>query len=337
MAARLGDLAGKDPVGDQLLAVDLAGEIVLETGREAVHGLRRDVLDALQQGRGAAPADLDAAEQVGLRARHLEQAARIEPVLAEDLGIGMEAHLRAAPVLHPPDRLDRPLRVAAGEGLAVEGLVAGDLDLEHVREGVHHRDADAVQAAGGLVDLRIELTPGMQRGHNDLERRLAGEFRMRVDRDAAAVIGHDEAAALLQFDLDEAGMARHRLVHRVVDHLGEEVVERLLVGAADIHAGPAPHRLQPLQHLDRRGVVAGLRRVHGRGHGDGLRALHRLRLQRIRRRLRLWRRPGRLAARAEQVSCGLAHATASRWGKGSGSIRGHPFPIPEQTRNKKGL
>jgi topoisomerase-4 subunit B len=34
-------------------------------------------------------------------------------------------------------------------------------------------------------------------------------------------------------------------VHRVVDHLGEEVVQGLLVGAADIHAGPAPHRLQP--------------------------------------------------------------------------------------------
>ena len=46
------------------------------------------------------------------------------------------------------------------------------------------------------------------------------------------------------------GVAGHRLVHGVVEHLGEEVVHRLLVGAADIHAGPPAHRLEPLQHLD---------------------------------------------------------------------------------------
>jgi hypothetical protein len=42
------------------------------------------------------------------------------------------------------------------------------------------------------------------------------------------------------------------------------MVQRPLVGAADIHAGPPPHRLQPLQHLDVvRGIVplaAALRR-----------------------------------------------------------------------------
>ena len=61
-----------------------------------------------------------------------------------------------------------------------------------------------------------------------------------------------EPAALLQLDLDEGGVAGHRLVHGIVDHLGEEVVQGLLVGAADIHAGPAANRLQALQHLDDR-------------------------------------------------------------------------------------
>ena len=49
-----------------------------------------------------------------------------------------------------------------------------------------------------------------------------------------------------------------RLVHGVVDHLGEQVMQRLLVGAADIHAGPAAHRLQAFQHLDVGGGIAGL-------------------------------------------------------------------------------
>ena len=40
--------------------------------------------------------------------------------------------------------------------------------------------------------------------------------------------------------------------------LGRQVVQRRLVGAADIHAGPAAHRLQPLQDLDvLGGVVVG--------------------------------------------------------------------------------
>jgi len=39
---------------------------------------------------------------------------------------------------------------------------------------------------------------------------------------------------------------------------GEQMVQRVGVGAADIHARPAPHRLQPLQHLDGGGVVVAL-------------------------------------------------------------------------------
>ncbi len=50
-------------------------------------------------------------------------------------------------------------------------------------------------------------------------------------------------------------MAGHRLVHRIVDHLREEMVQRLFVGAADIHAGAAAHRLQALQHFDGAGVI----------------------------------------------------------------------------------
>ena len=61
-------------------------------------------------------------------------------------------------------------------------------------------------------------------------------------------------------DLDPGGVARHRLVHGVVDHLGEEVVQRLLVGAADVHAGAAAHGLEAFEDLDVGGrVVVGRR------------------------------------------------------------------------------
>ena len=81
---------------------------------------------------------------------------------------------------------------------------------------------------------------------------------MRVDRDAAAVIGHGQKSVGGQFDLDEGRMPGKRLVHGVVDDFGEQMMQRLFVGAADIHAGAAAHRLQSFQHLDVGRGIAGL-------------------------------------------------------------------------------
>ena len=61
-----------------------------------------------------------------------------------------------------------------------------------------------------------------------------------------------------ELELDPGGMAGHRLVHGVVQHLGHQMMQRPLVGAADIHARAPADRLQALQHLDvvRRVAVA---------------------------------------------------------------------------------
>ena len=48
---------------------------------------------------------------------------------------------------------------------------------------------------------------------------------MRVDRDAAPVVGDGDEAVGLDGDFDPVGVARDSLVHGVVDHLCEEVVE----------------------------------------------------------------------------------------------------------------
>jgi hypothetical protein len=54
-------------------------------------------------------------------------------------------------------------------------------------------------------------------------------------------------------------MSRQRLVHGVVDDFRKQVMQRLLVGAAYVHAGTAAHRLEALEHLDVGGRVACLR------------------------------------------------------------------------------
>ena len=233
-------------------------QIILQALGEMEGRLLRHVLDAAQQLLGAGPADFDAAEQIGLRARHLEHALRLEMRLgAENLRVGPEAHFGAAAVRRLAGIQQFGLRLAALERHLVELLAARDLDFHALGQRVRHRDADAVQTARGLVDLGVEFAAGMQRAHDHFQRRLVLEFRMRIDRNAAAVVGDGDKAVGLHLDLDPVGVAGQRLVHGVVDDLGEQVMQRLLVGAADIHAGAAAHRLEPLQNLDVLGGVAG--------------------------------------------------------------------------------
>ena len=73
---------------------------------------------------------------------------------------------------------------------------------------------------------------------------------MRIDRDTASVVGDGDEAVGRHLHLDRGGVTAERLVHRVVDDFGEQVMQRLLVGAADIHAGAPANRFQSLEHLD---------------------------------------------------------------------------------------
>jgi len=68
----------------QRVGVDRSRQIILQPAGKMEAGFRRHVLDALQQRRIAAPANFDAAEQIGLGARHLEQALRLERCLGAE-------------------------------------------------------------------------------------------------------------------------------------------------------------------------------------------------------------------------------------------------------------
>ena len=240
---------------DAGLAVDGGLQIFLEAAREMERRLVRRVVG--DQRLGAGPADLDAAEQVSLRAGHAEQPLRLEGrALAEDLLVRPEAHAGAAPVLDGAQVLELALRLSARKRHGVELLAARHFHLELLGERIDDRHAHPVQASARIVDLAVELAARVQRGHDDFQRRLGLEFGVRVDRNAAAIVAHRQESIGLQFHIDPGGMACHRFVHGIVDHLGEQVMQRLLVGAAHVHAGPAPHRLEAFEHLDVGGGIA---------------------------------------------------------------------------------
>jgi hypothetical protein len=96
----------------------------------------------------------------------------------------------------------------------------------------------------------------MEHRQDDFERRFLREAGVRVDRNAAAVVAHRDPAMGAELQLDPAGKASDRLVHRIVERLGSEMMQGPLVGAADIHAGPPAHRFEPLEDLDVLGGIA---------------------------------------------------------------------------------
>ena len=154
-----------------MVGVNGGGKIILQASREVEAVLGRDVLEALQQLGIATPADFDAAEQIGLRARHLEQALRLEGGLAaEDIAVRLEADAGAAAVVDLAEVFELALGMAALETHPVKFLAACDLDFEPRGQRVDHGYADAVQTARCLINLGVEFAAGMQRAHDDFER-----------------------------------------------------------------------------------------------------------------------------------------------------------------------
>ena len=84
------DLAEKRLWGQQLTIRQAGGEKIAETVRKMQPRLEGDALGPRHR-RVAAPADLDPAEQIRLRARHAVQQGRAERRVAKDLGVGMKA------------------------------------------------------------------------------------------------------------------------------------------------------------------------------------------------------------------------------------------------------
>ena len=114
---------------------------------------------------------------------------------AEDLRVGLEAHRGAAPVRRAAELLQLALRHAALERHARRACCPRATSTSSRSDSAFDdRDADAVQAARGLVDLGVEFAARVQRAHDDFERGLLRELRMRIDRDAAAVVGHGHEA-----------------------------------------------------------------------------------------------------------------------------------------------
>ena len=153
----------------------------------------------------------------------------------------------------------RRVGIAVREAHLVDIAVAADLQLQPGGQRVHHRDADAVQAARDLVGVLVELSAGMQLRHDDFGSRNA---LPGVDSggNPAPVVDYGAGSVRVERHRHQVGVSGKRLVDGVVDDLIDHVVQaRAVVGVADIHAGALADGVQPLQNLDGIGAVLGSR------------------------------------------------------------------------------
>ncbi len=127
--------------------------------------------------------------------------------------------------------------------------VAAHFDGESFGERVDDGDADAVQAAGDLIARAAELAAGVQLRQHDGERGHALVLH-DVDGDARAPVLDRDGMVGVKRHLDAVVAVRERLVDGVVDHLVDEMVETAEARRTDVHPGPEPHRLEPLQNGD---------------------------------------------------------------------------------------
>ena len=138
--------------------------------------------------------------------------------------------------------------------LLLEDLpVAPDLEVELLRERVDDRHADAVQTAGHLVAVVVELAAGVQHRQHDFGRRPPA--CVLIGGNAAAVVDDRDRAVDVDRDVDLIAEAGQRLVDRVVDDLVDEVVQSRRPGRADVHRRPLADGLEAFEDFDFVGAV----------------------------------------------------------------------------------
>jgi hypothetical protein len=142
-------------------------------------------------------------------------------VLLEDLGVGQKVHLGAALLgladhLHGGDfdAIDRLDDAVLNEALAelhrVDLAFAADGQAQHLGQRVHAAHAHAVQAAGDLVAVLVELAAGMQLGQGNLGGRAFGlvlVVHLHAGGDAAAVVDHADRVVGVDGDQDVVAVA----------------------------------------------------------------------------------------------------------------------------------
>ena len=191
-------------------------------------------------------ADAHAGQHGAAGAQQVFDVGLAHAVAGEILRIRPRAHTGTGVRLRTAADLGQPLRNAVVEGDRMFAATALHGRFQPGGQRVGNGDADAVQTAGDLVGLALELAARVRDGEDDFDRRhLLG--RMDIDRNAATVVLDRHRAVAVHHHPDAVGEAALGLVAGVVDHFLDDVVRTVGPG---VHVRPLLYGRNALEHLD---------------------------------------------------------------------------------------
>ena len=241
--------------GDAVFPVELEVEYLIERGLAPVEVgdegtetafVLKDILVA-----GALVLQVDA--HAGVQEAQLAQPLRQDVVVELDIGEGLGRRPevnRGAGAVRGAHRIQRLFRHAVAVTLLIHVAVAADGQLQGFGQGVDHGNAHAVQPPGDLVGVVVELTAGVQHGHDH----LSGAdtlFGVHVHGDAAAVVRYGDGFIRMDDHPDLGTVPGQGFVDGVIDHLENHVMQTgAVIRITDVHAGTFANGVQTLQHLN---------------------------------------------------------------------------------------
>jgi len=195
----------------------------------------------------------DADVQARVQKRQLPQSLgeRIEVEFhdLEDGGVWLEGDFGAAQI-GDPDLRDLLLGHAPGVLLLVDFSLPLDLETKPLRKRVHAGHADAVEPAGDLIGGILELAACVQLGHHYVDGVHPLNGRVRADRYSAPVVLDGNGIVDVDDELNVGADSGESLVHCVVYHFVNEMMQAVGPRVAHVHPGAFADGFQSLQDRD---------------------------------------------------------------------------------------
>ena len=155
---------------------------------------------------------------------------------SEDRSIGSEGD-RGPRSIRAPRHFELACRNAGFVHLLVDCPVLVDHEVQAFGHGIDGADADSVEATGDLVGRGIEFATGMEIRHDELCGTDAA-LLVHAHGNAASTVLNSQAPIREERHDDLIIEAGEMLVHGIVHHLPDAVVERIaVVRVTEVHPG----------------------------------------------------------------------------------------------------
>ena len=146
----------------------------------------------------------------------------------EDLRVGLEGGL-GADFVRAADASQLVCRHAARVFLLINVPIAAHFNNTPFGKKIHHRNPNAVQPAGGLIDPLVKLAAELKDRHHAFDRgyvtaEFFGQVGMAVDRDAAAVVYNGDGAVGMHGHAHLRSELGHRLINGIIDDLVDHMM-----------------------------------------------------------------------------------------------------------------